>query len=99
MHPAMFAAFEELCAAGKIRSWGVSNFDAADMEARVRRLFGSWAAGVPPEPAPVPYLRQRVFVRTSAAFSSRVSGLSCAAGSSVRSMTISSRGLGIGSLV
>ena len=27
------AAFEALCAAGKIRRWGVSNFDAADMAA------------------------------------------------------------------
>lgn len=35
------------------------NFDAADMEARVRRLFGSWAAGVAPEPAPVPPPRVR----------------------------------------
>jgi diketogulonate reductase-like aldo/keto reductase len=30
------AAFEELCARGRIRYWGVSNFDVADMEELVR---------------------------------------------------------------
>jgi diketogulonate reductase-like aldo/keto reductase len=30
--PAVVAAFESLCAAGKIRAWGVSNFKVSDME-------------------------------------------------------------------
>ena len=38
------AAFEELVHAGKIRHWGVSNFDARDMEELVRLRGGSSAA-------------------------------------------------------
>jgi diketogulonate reductase-like aldo/keto reductase len=30
--PQTIAAFDELCRAGKIKSWGVSNFDTSDME-------------------------------------------------------------------
>jgi diketogulonate reductase-like aldo/keto reductase len=30
--PETIAAFDELCRAGKIKSWGVSNFDTPDME-------------------------------------------------------------------
>jgi diketogulonate reductase-like aldo/keto reductase len=30
--PETIAAFDELCRAGKIKSWGVSNFDTSDME-------------------------------------------------------------------
>jgi diketogulonate reductase-like aldo/keto reductase len=34
------AAFEELCAEGKILSWGVSNFDVADLD-EIRRIAGA----------------------------------------------------------
>jgi diketogulonate reductase-like aldo/keto reductase len=35
-----FAAFEQLCAEGKILSWGVSNFDVADLE-EIRGIAGA----------------------------------------------------------
>jgi diketogulonate reductase-like aldo/keto reductase len=38
------AAFDELARAGKIRHWGVSNFDAADMKELVRLSGGSTVA-------------------------------------------------------
>jgi diketogulonate reductase-like aldo/keto reductase len=53
------AGFEQLCAEGKILSWGVSNFDVADLDA-VRRIAG---AGHPVCNQVLYHLRERAIER------------------------------------